>query len=311
MAINNTFREIAIANSPKQPELVDSLLEESPILGTLPMAPTSNGLQHNYEEVKEVKGAGLLALDEALPTVDATTALEKIDVSVLGGEMEVGQDKARQFGSPGAYFNNKIPMILKKSGMDAETSILYNSIRAYALTNDSGLTGKHIINAGGSNNANYTMLAVKWSAGETTGLYDPSGFGRGVLMDQFAINGGNLYKDSTGRLVFGMAMKSYIGMQLANQRYVSAIVNIDTKVEADIPTEAEIDLLIESVRGQQGGNTVLYMHPKVLTALNKYKASSLQTFNESNDVNRLFNYWNGIPIMTSYNFLEGTEPNVT
>ena len=130
-------------------------------------------------------------------------------------------------------------------------------------------------------------------------------------MDQFAINGGNLYKDSTGRLVYGMAMKSYIGMQLANQRYVSAIVNIDLKVANDIPTEGEIDQLIESVRGQQGGSTVLYMHPKVLTALYAYKASSLQTFNVDKDLNRMINFWNGIPIMTSYNFLEAAEPNVT
>jgi hypothetical protein len=311
MSITNTFREIAIANSPKQTTMVDQLLEESPILGTIPMAPTSNGLQHQYEELESADAAGLLALDEALPKVDASSKLEKIDVSVLGGEMEVGQDKAKQFGSPGNYFAQKTPAILKASGQAAEKSILYNSIRAYALNNDAALSGEHVIDAGGSAGKNYSMLAVKWSSGDTTGLYDPNGFGRGVLMDQFPINGGNLYKDSTGRLVYGMAMKSYIGMQLANKRYVSSIVNIDLDVEAAIPTEAEIDSLIESVRGQQGGNTVLYCHPKVLTALYKYKASSLQTFNADDGVNRMINYWNGIPIMTSYNFLKATEPNVT
>jgi len=310
MSIKNTFREIAIANSPKQPTMVDALLEESPILGSMPFAPTSNGLQHIYEETVAVTGAGMVEMDEALPKVDATGKLETIDVSILGGEIEVGQDKAKQFGGVGPYIASKMPLILKKSGADAESSILYNTIRAYALGNDSGLTGEHAFNAGGTADNNYSILAVKWSPGEIQGLYDPSGFGQGVLMEQFAINGGNLYKDDTGRLVYGMAMKSYIGMQMANPRYVSTIVNIDID-DSKLPTKGELDSLIESVRGQQGGSTVLYMHPKVLTALYEYKADGLNMFTSDKDVNRVFSYWNGVPIQTSYNFLKGNEPLVS
>jgi len=307
MSIKDTFREIAIANSPKQPLMVDQLLEEAPILGSLPMSPSSNGFQHNYEEVEAVTGAGLVDMDEALPEVNSTTKLDKIDLSILGGTMKVGEDKAKAFGGPGNYFAQKQPLILKKSGMDAEQSILYNSIRAKALTTG----GDHQISAGGSNNTNYSILAVKWAAGETTGLFDPNGFGRGVLMDTMAINGGNVYEDSNGRLVYGMRMKSTIGMMLANERYVSSIVNIDIdSTTQKIPTEMQIDALVESVRGQIGGGTVLYMHPKVLSQLYKYKASSLQLDVGNRDIDRSFNLWNGIPIITSYNFLEGTEANV-
>jgi len=303
MSIKNTFREIAIAMSSKQPQMVDQVLEEAPILGTIPMAETSDGLQHNFEEVEEVTGAGLVEMDEALPEINSKTKLDKIDLSILGGTMEVGEDKAKQFGGAGAYFAGKQSLILKKTGQDAEKSILYNNIRAYAIT------GGDTIDSTGSANVNYSILAVKWSAGETQGLYDPAGFGKGALMDAKAINDGALYKDANSRLVYGMRLKSYFGMQLSNQRYVNAIVNVDLK-NSKKPTEAMMDELVESVRGQQGGNTVLYMHPKVLAALYAYKASSLQTFNESNEINRVFNYWNGIPILTSYNFLEGTEANV-
>lgn len=306
MSIKNTFREIAIEKSPKQPLMVDQVLEEAPILGTLPMEETSNGLQHNYEEVESVTGAGLTDMDEALPEVNANTNLEKLDLSILGGIMEVGEDKARQFGGPGAYFAKKQPLILKKTGQDAEKSVLYNNIRATAITSG----GDHLIDSLGVGATNYSILAVKWAAGETTGLFDPNGFGAGVMMDMAPISGGATYKDANGRLVYGLRMKSYFGIMLANKKYVSSIVNIDLANDK-LPTEAQMDSLVESVRGQQGGNTVLYMHPKILTALYKYKASSLQTVNSDNELNRVFNFWNGIPMMTSYNFLQGTEPNVT
>lgn len=304
MSIKNAFREIAIEMSSKQPQMVDQLLEEAPILGTIPMQESSDGLQHNFEEVESVTGAGLVEMDEALPEVNASTKLDKIDLSILGGTMEVGEDKAKKMGGAGAYFLKKQPLILKKTGMDAERSVLYNNIRAYSIENEKD------ISAGGTANTNYSILAVKWSAGETTGLYDPAGFGAGMLMDMKAINGGELYKDANQRLVYGMRMKSYFGMMLANKRYVGSIVNIDIAND-DLPTETQVDSLIESVRGQVGGSTVLYMHPKVATALNKYKAASLEIMTDERNIDRVWNAWNGIPILTSYNFLEGTEANVT
>lgn len=313
--VTDVFREIAIENSKKQPKMVDQLLEDAPILDMIPFEATSDGLFNVYEELVDVAGAGLVDLDEALPVVNVESKLEQVDLSVIGGEMFVGEDKARKFGGPEAYFARKQPTILRKTGMDLEKSILYNNVRAKALTSG----GDHKINAGGSSGTNFTILAIKWVPGETTGLYDPTGFGNGLLFDIKPLNGGNLSKFSTttsdGRSVsingYGVRMKSYIGMQLANARYVSGIFNIDLdSTTQKLPTEAQIDDLIESVRGQVGGSTWLYMHPKVYSALFKYKGDSLE-LRVGDDIVRSFMTWNGIPIITSYNFLRGTEANVT
>jgi hypothetical protein len=313
MALLNTFREVAIANSQKQPKMVDQLLEEAPIVETIPFEATSNGLSNTYEELEDVQGAGLIDLDQALPTLDSTTKLGEVNLSVLGGQMFVGEDKARKFGGPGPYFDKKIPVILRKTGSDFEKSIIYNSLRAKAITS----TGDHLLSAGGSANKNYSIIAVKWVPGEVTGLYDPNGFGRGMLMDMQPLNGGNLsqFTDTTadGRTVtvngYGMRMKSYVGMQLANARYVSSIVNIDID-DDDLPTEMQIDDLIESVRGQEGGSTWLFMHPKVKTALQKYKGDSIELTVADNIV-RTYQTWNGIPLISSYNFMKATETNVS
>jgi len=317
MSAKNIFREVAIENSKKQPQMVDQFLEDAPILEMIPFESTSDGLFNVYEEIENVAGPGLVDLDEALPIMDVETKLGQINLSVMGGKMYVGEDKARQFGGPAAYFAKKQPSILRKTGMDLETSILYNSLRAKAIT--SGASTGHLFDATGSNNTNYSIIAVKWVPGEVTGLYDPNGFGKGMLMDVQPLHGGNLAEFSQtttdGRSVtvtgYGVRMKSYVGMQLANARYVSAIVNIDPAAATpDLPTEAQIDDLIESVRGQVGGSTWLYMHPKVKTALQKYKGDSLE-LRVGDDLVRTYETWNGIPLITSYNFKRGTEANVS
>lgn len=321
MALNNTFRELAISLSPKQTQLVDYTLEDSPVLEMIPFLPTSNGLNHVYEELLDVSGNGMVDMDSELPYLDANTELKQTSVSVLGGQMEVGEDKARQFGGPGAYFQSKLPVILKKSGSDTETSILYNSLRAGAIAAaaNTKLVGRtdHLISAGGSDNTNYSIIAVRWEPGAVNGLYDPAGFGNGMFYDMEAINGGELYPTmkSAGKVLgYGMRLKQYIGMLVANPRNVASIVNIDISDADpdnwDLPTANQIDDIVAAVRGTTGGSTMLLMHPKVKTALNEFKASRLQTTVETTNFNRTYEAWNGIPMVETYNFKRGDEPNV-
>jgi len=322
MSIKNTFREVAIGLSSKQPELVDYLLEDAPILDVVPFQPTSSGLNHVYEELLDVTGAGLVDLDGELTNVDSTSELKQTALSILGGTIEVGEDKAKQFGSAGAYFAGKIPAVLRKTGADTETSILYNSLRSAAILarSNTSLTGRldHAISATGNSNTNYSIICVKWEPGAVTGLYDPNGFGRGLLFDMEAINGGDLYytKQSAYKtLGYGMRMKSYFSILTANPRNISTIVNIDISdanpANWDLPTSAQIDDIIDAVRGQVGGNTMLLMHPKVKSALGSFKEAKLNTFVQEGEYKRTFDAWNGIPLVTSYNFLNGTETNVT
>jgi len=310
MSILNNFREVAIRLAKKQSGMVDHTTEEAPILAMFPMQAASNGLQNVYDELKDIEGAQFVALDEELPSVGMDSELRYVDLSVLGGIQEVGEDKALKMGGPAAYFASKMPSILRETGANTEQSILYNNIRAYAKTNG------RLQNAGGTNAGSmFSMLCVKFVPGETTGLYDAQGLGSGKVFDIKPINGANIYKDENRRLVYGQRMKTYIGIQLANPRYVSGIANIDLVVdEAEdsgyvaLPTEAQIDQMILDARGNPG-NTFIYMHPRTKNALNVYKGAALQTSVYDKNFDRTFDEWNGIKIITSYNFLEteGTE----
>jgi hypothetical protein len=305
MSEKKHFRELAIEQAPKQAVMVDAVTEDAPILAMIPMEAASNGFQNVYEEIKDIQGAQFVALDEELPDIGMDAELQYVDLSVLGGKQFVGEDKALKMGGAPAYFAKKLPSVLRETGAATETSILYNNIRAYAKAN-----GKLLDAGGTASGSMFSMLCVKWVAGETTGLYDATGFGNGKVFDMAPINGGNLYENSDGRLGYGQRIKNYLGIQLANDRYVSGIANIDLTPNGsnasgfeNLPTEQQIDEMLLQARASSG-NTFIYCHPRVLNALNVYKGDKLQMPVVEGNMNRLIAFWNDIMFVTSWNFLE-------
>ena len=172
---------------------------------------------------------------------------------------------------------------------------------SYAIDNE------NIIDAGGASGKLYSIICVRFIPGEVTGLYSPQGFKNGAMLDIKPINNGSLYHDKDGVLVYGVRFKGYFGVQLANPKAVSAIVNVGS---SNIPTADQLDDLLINARAKEG-TTFMFMHPKTLSLLNKYKGELLRTANDDNGVNRSFDSWNKIKIITSYNFLDGAETKVT
>ena len=121
------------------------------------------------------------------------------------------------------------------------------------------------------------------------------------------INGGQLYKNANGILGYGVRLKGYIGVQLANPDAVSAIVNINAD---NIPSAEAIDDMLVEAKATPG-STFIFCHPKVLSMLNKYKGDVLHASGYDLGINRNFMAWNGIRFVTSYNFENGCEDVVS
>lgn len=286
-----TLKELSILYAKKQPHQVNSLLEETPALERIPFEQASHDFWNVYDKVTSITGAGFVDMNSPLPKVDAASELEKLDLSLLGGEIEVTEDTAKVFGGPGAYFAKKEPAILRQTGMNTEKHILENFFQAYALKNSKA------IDAGGTSTGNYSMIAVRFVPGETIGLYSPTAFSQGTTLQTLPINGGNVYKNSDGVLVYGVRYKGLYGIQIANPNSVAAIVNIKTGA---IPTEAQIDDMLDKIRATNS-NCYIFAHPTVLSLLNTYKAKYLNlSVGESGMDRRLYN-WNGVPFIGTYN----------
>jgi len=193
--------------------------------------------------------------------------------------------------------------LLASSGAQTEKSIIYNNLRAYAITNSNTVT------ATGDANTNYSIVCVRYKPGEITGLYNPQDFGRGAFFDIKKLNGGTLYDIGSGQLGYGMRIRSNIGVQLANENYVSALVNIDFVNKAAGFTAEKVDEIITNARGLDGRG-LLIMHPNVYGYMKKFKADKLQVFPDTKNIGRSFSFWDGTRIMLSYNFLQGSEANV-
>ncbi len=305
-----TFREVALAAAPKQSTLINTFLRNTPFLSNMPIEPTSNGLQHVFEKVMKIVEPQVVDLDAPLPLINAETELDTVNVSQIGGQMYVGEDKLNTLGqSADAYFDRRLRIIMPKTAMSLEKSLLVNSFLAYATANSNTQT------AGGTNTGNmYSMLAVNWQPEEINGLYNPKGWGRGSVFDAARINGGALMPmpvsvDAEQNLGYGSRIKSQLGVQLANPRYVSAINDIDVVIDtgeatgrAAIPSEEQMDDMILNADGVGSGSTVIYMPAEVMVAMNAYKGSALQMNVQDTNFDRQIASWNGTPVVPTYNF---------
>lgn len=306
-----TLKELSLQFAKKQPKQIDAVTENSPILAIIPFEESSHAMHNVYSEIQSITGAGFVDLDAPLPAVGVNSILKQMSLSVMGGEIQFGEDEAQMHGGRDAFMSRKTNAILRQSGMNAEYAILYNMIRAWAIAN-----GKKL-NAGGSNNVNHCILAVRFASGETTGLYSPNGFADGALLPFEWLNGGNLMKISktiggvTSEINgFSGRFKNYFGFQIANPLTVSGIFNIDRiSATKKIPTKDQIDDLLDMVRADS--RTYLFMHPKVKSSLNTYKDTPLKMDVFEKRFDRRIDFWHDVPIFTSYNFLDGTEANVS
>jgi hypothetical protein len=312
MAINNFFRDVAIAMAKKQTVLVDAVTEDAPMLAALPMQEASHGLRNVYESLKDVDGAQIVNLDDELPSINADGTLEYQDLGVLGGIIRVGEDKAKRYGGVASYFATKMPSILRETGANIETSFIYNNLLPYANANS-----REQLAGGTTVGKQYSIVCVKWVPGETTGLYDADGFGNGKVFDVMPVNGGNVYEytdsDAKDKLVYGQRIKAYMALQLANPKNVASIRNVDLTASTTtdtgylaLPTEAMMRKMIRDARATRA-NSFIYCHPAVKDALGAYKGSALEMTTLDNDRNTVVSAWDGIPIIDSYNFKDAAE----
>ncbi len=290
----NTMRELSQKYAKTQPHQVNDLLEEAPLLADVPFQEASHGMWNAAMKTTDIKGGSFVPLNASLPSMSIKNRIEKVDLAVMGGEIELPEDTVVGLGGEGEAFGRNEPIFLKKAGMDTEIKFIYDNFIPYAIDNGKAL------DSGATSGSTYSIVAIRWIEGETCGLYNPKMFVKGSLLDVSPINNGGLYKNSSGVLVKGVRYKGYFGLQLLNPDSVGAILNIDKN---HVPTAAQLDDLIDSVKGTPA-NTKLYMRHTTCNLLNKYKGDNLRTRPEDKDINRVFEEWNGIKIIKSYNFLK-------
>ncbi len=314
--MRNSIQELNVYLTPKQQGIVNNLAEKNPLLATIPLKPASHGLYNSYSKVTDVDEMQAVDFDTQLPIVGVSTELGKATLGKIGGRLPIPMDLATEMGGYSKYANSKLNPIIAKSGNRRETEIYYNGFLQAALMNG------QMVNVGGSTpNKQYSMSAVHWDEDSTTGLYDPNGInsrpsGEGELFETIAVNNGALYEVEAlgGALGKTIAIFMKFGLQLADPRYVSALVNIEPKPKTNdpdkvegLPTAMQLDDMIARVRGD-AATTMIYCHNTLITMLaNKYNLTQRSVTNETTKVTYTILEWNGIALIGSYNINWGNE----
>lgn len=303
MSVAQTLHEIALDKAKKRPELVDFLTEEAPILALLKWIPATHGLWNVEEVLDSVKGASFTDLGSPLPTMQAETQLRQTYVSLLGGEVEVSKDKADQFGGAQKYFARRENAFYRQAGMNTELKIWENHWRKAAIKH------KLLTKCGATANA-YTVMVVRFEQENNVGIYDPTQFNQGRLLDPSPINGGALYhlRSQPGVLGFGVEYRGRFGWQLLNPaRAVYALVNVDAD---HLPTLTQIEDAIAAVRGT-AANTYIFGHHRIVQkTFSAIKQADIMYINGDKDLQTIVGAINGIKIVGSYNLPDGTEAAV-
>lgn len=295
-----TLQELSDEYAKKQPQQINDLLEETPILAGVKFVQSSHPLWNVAEKKTEINGAGFVKMNSPLPKMSTGSKLEQVDLDIMGGEIFVQQDKAVAFGGLAKYLAKQMPSILAEAGMQTEKRIIYENYRQYAIDNENVQT------AGGTEGL-YSIVIVRQVPGECCGLYSPEGFKQGAMLDVQPLYGGQLCHDENGVAGYLTQVKGYFGMQLMNPKTCSTIVNIS---EDKLPTIRQINEALLQVRAKPG-NTRMMMHPRVLNWLGEaYKKEMIRMTNAEQGLNFLIGNWNGIPMVSSYQFMEGDEPQV-
>jgi hypothetical protein len=284
-------------------DAIDLVIKKAPIMASMPLENSSDGLDDVYEVVKEVDEIPQTDLDSPVPEIDLDTDVEQLSLMSFAGKIIAGLDKLKKLKKGmGDYITDRIPKHTQRT-MESMEKTWINMARAFCVQNYA-TDPTRVIDDAGSNNTNFSIIAVDWTVGETTGLVNEDGFGTGKIFEEIPLWLGGVGESSDGVPIQGVLLKNYIGFKFANPLNVGAIINIDI---AATPSEEQLGDLIDDTNA-----TALYMHPYMARRIGiALGLASMEYRFGDTDLVQSFLTIDGIPIITSRQFPRGTEANIT
>lgn len=310
--MKNTIADLNVHLSKSQKGILNTLVNENNMLAAIPVKPATHGIYNVYSNTTMIDQLAEVDFDQELPTVGVSFELGQANLAKIGGTLAMPQDAASLMGGYRQYANDRLPKIIASAGNAHESRLYYNGFLKRAIE-----TGNYASAGGATPNKQFSMVAVHFDMDSTVGLYNPYSLNNGKLFTVTALNGGNEYKVPALNNAIGKEIAIYMhyGLQLADERYVKAIVNIEPSQDTNdpdkikgLPTGMMIDDLINDVRGNSG-NTVIFCNPIITRYLGLKYNLGKRTVTDANNANVSYEIytWSDIAFVTSHNIFKGTE----
>jgi hypothetical protein len=321
------FIEKAIASGADK-KIINNLARKTPLLSSMPSTPTNNGRENLHERVVSVDAIPQAELDAPLTDFSSDSEVGREGLIHWAGKKEIGVGKLNELKTTAPkYFAKKAAPSFGKTAQNIESTIMYQNIQATAIRNNKAgqpFEGTRVHNLGGTTAAKqFSIQFVTWDTDTTTGLYSPTAFGdngAGFGVAQIGkgtyLSSGHVDPKKNGIEVYGASYRMDFGVQLADAQNVTSIVNIENtaSIVDDIQT-ANLDYWISMMLSRAGataGMTAIYMHSELLVAIEAAFVDKLNTtsFKMGGFDNELTT-WRKMPIITTDNMYNGTEPVIT
>lgn len=317
MSFGNTLNQLSIGKAKTFVNQVDNITENAPLVKAMPFVESSDQLWDVSSQITML-GSGMnnVDLNSPLSEIQISDGLKQTSLNIFGAKMFVPEDTAKLEGGADKYFGKNRPAFERQTGMDVERNYIYNAFLPFILSQyEQGHTDQ-VVNAGGTNNKNNSLLVLRFDNTNLAGLYSPLCFNRATFLDMKAINNGALYENSdpTSKyykvLGYGLRMKTYMGVRMLSYKNAAAIVNIDLSTATPLTVDM-VEKALLAARVGEAGKTMIVCHPKVKLALAKIgKTNFLQSGYSEKGPDFRVDTWDGIPIMTTYNMMDAAESNV-
>ena len=181
---------------------------------------------------------------------------------------------------------------------------LWRAWRVQGIAPDrQGLTAMLLLQLQGTSGSRTSIFAVHWSEGETEVVMPQEQTGDIVQIE--LVGGGTLQAPTAKtppnarQLVYGANFWANAALCAPSKASVAAITQIDSSK----PTAAQIDLLIDAVKGLADGKTFLYMNREGRRYIKEIKYGKLSMAPGDTGFNTVVSDWDGIPVVLEESIL--------
>lgn len=291
--------------------IMTQLENESGFLKTAQAIAANGNWYHRYKLVDALPTFSFVNIGGSQTDTTVDHNLQQVDLKTLGTIQSEPKAVCENWptGVQG-YFRENAPVYGEAFGQAVSASSFYGLNSTFGDV--SGFRGLHEIaktygnrvQRGGTTGSRVSIIAVKFNPVGCGLLYNPKIVSSGSFLAIKMINDGQLVTEVTNtttgakKLVYQCSYEGDMAFLATGQYDVAAMTQIDS---SHLPTAPYMDDIINYVRGNSDGRTILYCNRTAMEFIRTLKTTALQMGVMDRNYDIQVDMWNGVPIVIDDN----------
>lgn len=300
------IRDLLVSIKSPQAPIITNVVKYLGILETAEFGFSSDYLRHEYEILTDDGAAAVRAVNGSIIATLTNSIMASIQLPGIERLVEIDKTIAKKWGSIQNFLNDEgrteayvrsIMQLMAKAVIYGDNATFgvpgaFKGLRQIAKANSTTIP---LSGASGSRTA---IIAVHWAPNETQIVLPKEQNANLVQLE--LIGGGTLQAPTANTttkakdLVYGANFWANAALQAGSNFSVAAITQIDSSHK---PTAANIDELVDKVKGMADGKTFIYLNREGRRYVKALKDGKLELAPGDSDYNTMVGSWDRIPIV--------------